>query len=142
MVQRMVGWPILVLLAFGGSCSSSRSAPQAGTAATWSLASDSLSTDATSFVAGVVRLACSGGSTGDVGSPTIERQRGAIVITFAALPLDPNMDYPCPANDTVSVRVDLGEAIGTRQLIDGGCRAYPVARATAMCAADGVRWSP
>ena len=90
----------------------------------------------------VERVGCSGGTTGKVLAPGIRRTRDEVVITFTVERLPPGF-YTCPGNDQVPYRVDLGEPLGRRKLVDGLClRSGPLVE-TSYCENDeGVRWRP
>lgn len=76
----------------------------------------------TAFDVGVMRIGCAGGMTGEVLEPEVEFTSTAITITYEVEPLGTGAVPPCPGNDTVTVRLDLGQRVGDRALVDGGCR--------------------
>ncbi len=108
--------------------------------AVWSIApGDELTSASSVFTAQVSRLGCSGGVTGPVRPPSIEKVANRIVVTFTVQPVGPG-GHTCPGNDQVPTRVDLGEPIRDRQLVDGACRAGKEAASTSFCIDGAVRW--
>jgi len=97
---------------------------------------------ASSFIALVTRLECSGGVTGEVFEPVVEASGSDIVVTFFVAPLDSDLEQSCPENDAVPYEVDLGQPIGTSRLFDGACREGAEASSTRLCAGGAVRWAP
>ena len=91
----------------------------------------------TSFTADVTRLGCNGGVTGTVLEPRIESSETSVVVTFDVT-ASPG-PHECPSNDRVPVVVELGTAIGDRQLVDGACRSDRAAT-TVFCRDGSVRW--
>ena len=113
-----------------------------GEPAVWFISPDDDVTSASrSFTAYVTRLGCNGGVTGAVLQPTIDRSDTRIVVTFTVKPAPPSRGT-CQGNDRVPIVVDLGEAIGERQLVDGACRSGGAAATTAFCVDGSVRWKP
>jgi len=108
--------------------------------AVWSIRSAGDVTSASRvFTAYVTRLSCNGGVTGPVLQPTIEKLDTRVVVTFTVEAVAPG-GHTCQGNDEVPVVVDLGEALGDRQLVDGACRSGGEAATTAYCADGSVRW--
>lgn len=99
-----------------------------------------LEPEATTIEIQVSRLACSGGTTGDVLPPVVTYESDRILVKAAAVPLPDGM-YGCPGNDTVAQTVTLTEPLGERQLIDETCLSEP-AVSTSFCSDNGIRWSP
>jgi hypothetical protein len=95
-------------------------------AATWSLDTDELSPppDATGFVALVSETVCVSGRRADgrILPPLIIREPTRVLVIFAIQPPPPapggleNCAGPAPTR----VRVELGEPLGERELLDGG----------------------
>jgi hypothetical protein len=109
--------------------------------ATWDLTEDQTpDADTTTFTVDVTRLGCNSGETGTVNDPNIEMSDTQVVITFTASPGEPNT-ADCQGNNAVSYDVELPEALGERELVDGGC-ASTEARGTAPCQPNGVRYTP
>jgi hypothetical protein len=67
------------------------------------------------------------------------RRAAEIVVTFTVAPLKPGA-YTCMGNDRVARTVNVGEPIGARRLVDGGCQSGE-AKSTSFCEAGAVRWS-
>ena len=116
-------------------------APAKGDPAVWFINSHDDATSASrSFTAQVTRLSCNGGVTGAVLPPTVEKLDTRIVVTFT-VEHSPR-GGTCQGNDRVPVVVDLGEAIGDRQLVDGACGSGSAAATTTFCVDSSVRWKP
>jgi hypothetical protein len=110
-------------------------------AAVWFIKSSKDVTSASrTFTAYVSGLGCSGGVTGKVLQPTIEKSNTRVVLTFTVEAAPPG-GGTCQSNDQVPMVVDLGEALGDRQLVDGACRSGAEAATTAFCVGGSVRWS-
>lgn len=110
-------------------------------AATWDLApGQTLAADTTTFTALVTRSGCNSGVTGDVNEPDIELTEAEVVITFAVSPGQPSA-ATCQGNNQVSYEVELPEAIGDRELVDGECSSAE-ANDTEPCRPDDVRYTP
>ena len=109
-----------------------------GDPAVWYVASDqNLRPDSTGFMVRVTRTGCSGGVRGKPESPVIDAGVDAITITFR---IDPHISSgTCEGTAGVSYRVHLGEKIGTRDLVDGGCQLGDGLASTAFCSKAGVR---
>lgn len=86
----------------------------------------------------VNRVACSSGETGPVSLHAVTIDEDQIVITFRTEPL-PAGFYECPGNEQVPAVVDLGEAVGSRLLIDGTCLDHPELFDTGSCQ-PSQRW--
>lgn len=109
--------------------------------ATWDLTKDQTAdSDTTAFAVDVTRLGCNNGETGTVNDPDIEMTDTQVVITFTVSPSEPGAAN-CLGNDAVSYGVELPEALGERELVDGGCDATEAA-STSTCQPSGVRYSP
>lgn len=72
------------------------------------------------FDAMVTELACNSGqpAVGRIVGPEIVRTADTILVMFAVRPRGGNQD--CPSNPATRARVDLGEPLGERKLLDGG----------------------
>jgi hypothetical protein len=90
------------------------------TPAGWTLESDDLGPGSTQLTAAVTRSECNGGQTGDVGAPIVELRDNEVLVTFRPPELPP-APRTCQGNAPTRVEVDLGEPLGDRVLIDGGC---------------------
>lgn len=113
-----------------------------GEPAVWFISShDDVTNASKSFTAFVTRLGCNGGVTGAVLQPTIDARDTRIVVTFTVKAAPPGA-HTCQGNDRVPIVVDLGEAIGKRQLVDGACRSGQAAATTSFCVEGSVRWKP
>jgi hypothetical protein len=76
--------------------------------------------DATSVAAIVLERACASGASADgrVLPPVVHSGASAILV-LVAIRHRPG-DQDCPGNPPLAIRLDLGEAIGSRTLLDGG----------------------
>jgi hypothetical protein len=111
-----------------------------GGTAIWNIESaESITPEATSLAALVERLGCANGETGRVLEPVIAAGDDELVITFFVEAF-PAGDYNCPGNDRVPYLIELGEPVGQRRIVDGGCR-HSDAAGTSHCDAE-VRWEP
>jgi hypothetical protein len=90
------------------------------TPAGWQLDPAVLTVASTTFFASVTRTECASGITGDVGEPIVEMDTSEVVVTFRPPDLPPG-PYTCGSNAPTVVEVDLGEPLGDRVLVDGGC---------------------
>ena len=77
--------------------------------------------DSQTFVALVTERECASGqsSEGRVVGPDILDAGDELLVTFAVRPLGGDLQT-CPGNPPTRVRVDLGEPLGDRILVDGG----------------------
>jgi hypothetical protein len=77
--------------------------------------------DTRTFDALVTERSCASGqsSEGRVVGPQIVRTDEMVLVVFAVRPL-PGLTFTCQGNPSTRVPVDLGEALGDRQLLDGG----------------------
>jgi hypothetical protein len=117
-----------------------------GATATWNIEpplgpAQHITSRSKSFTAYVTRLGCSGGETGTVLKPTVDRGETEITVTFKVNALPPGA-YTCQGGNPVPFAVDLGLPIGNRRLIDGACRPGAEATGTSWCADGSVRWQP
>ena len=109
--------------------------------ATWDLTRDQTPDSATTaFAVAVTRLGCNSGEAGTANDPDIEMTETQVVITFTVSPGEPSA-ADCEGNNAVSYDVELPEALGERELVDGGC-ASTEATSTAPCQPSGVRYTP
>lgn len=109
--------------------------------ATWDLTKDQVpDSDTTAFTVEVTRLGCNSGETGTVNDPDIEVSDTQVVITFTVSPGEPG-SADCQGNNAVSYHVELPEALGERELVDGGCD-LAEASSTAPCEPSSVRYTP
>lgn len=124
-----------------------------GDAATWVPDDDALIDPATTvFLAGVTRLGCAGGETGEVLEPQVVYEQDRVLVRTDVAPIGPG-DATCQGNDTVPVEVYLDEPLGMRALVDAAC-VEGEAEGTAACVevpglvtrspagSTGVRWAP
>lgn len=129
----------LLASAMTGACAEAGDGGEA--AAVWDVAPEqSLDANTTTFTALVHRVGCNSGVTGDVNDPAIEAGDDQLVITFTVSPGEP-ASADCPGNEPVAYEVELPEALGDRELIDGECA--PIGpNNNADCDPDGVRHTP
>jgi hypothetical protein len=120
-------------------CGFSSHAPAAhGDPAVWYVGADqSLHPSSTDFMVTVTRTGCSGGVQGKPERPVIDAGADAITITFR---IGPHISSgTCEGTAGVAYGVHLGEPIGKRDLVDGGCHLGDGLASTAFCSKAGVR---
>jgi hypothetical protein len=120
------------------------SQPRAGAPATWSLDANAEqpSSEASTLNVLVTGAACSGGEPRPVLPPTITRDEDRVVVTFSVEPLPPG-NYNCQGNPGEPYTVNLGEPIGSREVVDGLCLGTGPLVESAFCeGTHGVRWQP
>jgi hypothetical protein len=117
--------------------------PEPGDPATWDVDPDAPpSAGASTFTALVTRAGCHSGVTGTVLRPGVVFEDGEVVVTFTVARAGDGF-YACPGNDQVPYEVDLGQPLGDRRLVDGGCGPGAEASGTSYCESRrGVRWPP
>ena len=109
--------------------------------ATWDLSKGQApDSDTTAFTVEVTRLGCNSGETGTVNDPDIKMTDTQVVITFTVSPGEPG-SADCQGNNAVSYDVALPEALGERELVDGGCDSTE-ASSTTSCEPSSVRYTP
>lgn len=115
--------------------------PAAGTvAAVWSLApGQSITEESTGFLAAVVRVECNSGGPSMVVEPQIDRDRHQVTVTFRVTPPAGPGAQTCQGTAPILHRVDLGEPLGARDLVDGQCAADAAVAGTSHCAPTDVR---
>lgn len=89
-------------------------------AARWSLPADeAVGPETTEFTALVTEVDCASGqsSEGRIVGPEIEFTPDAVIIEFRVRPL--GGAQACPGNPPTPVRVQLGQPLGDRRLLDG-----------------------
>ena len=112
-----------------------------GDDATWTVSPDGQpSGTGSTFTALVTRTGCAGGQTGTVLRPGIRLLDYAVEIRFTVEALPPGTVATCQGNTAVPVEVDIGEPLGTRELIDAACVRETQAAGTAACLPNGKRW--
>ena len=95
--------------------------PEPGDPAVWVVDGDAAPSPASSsFTALVSRLRCSGGTTGRILRPGVVVTHTEVIVRFTAEALGPGA-FTCQGNDWVPYRVDIGQPIGNRTLVEGGC---------------------
>lgn len=109
-----------------------------GTTATWSLISDDVTAESTTFDIGVMRIECASGETGTVLDPVIDYEDDRILIEARVETLADGANN-CLANNVVPLTIELNEPIGERSLVDGVCH-IPGGGIGGDCEGDGVRW--
>lgn len=109
-----------------------------GTTATWSLISDDVTAESTTFDIGVMRIECAGGETGTVLDPVIDYEDDRVLIEARVETLADGA-YNCLGNSVVPLTIELDEPIGERSLVDGVCH-VPGGGIGGDCEGDGVRW--
>jgi hypothetical protein len=119
------------------ACGSSR-ASERGDPAVWYVAGDQgLRPSSTTFRVTVTRTGCSSGQQGTPLAPVIDTSDDAVTITFR---IDPHISSgTCEGTAGVGYLVRLGEPIGKRALVDGGCESVSGLSSTVFCVPDGVR---
>ena len=129
------------IIALSAALSSGCSPSHDQAEAIWDLTKDqTLVSDTTAFAVEVTRLGCNNGETGTVNDPDIEMTDTQVVITFTVSPGEPS-SADCQGNNAVSYDVELPEALGERELVDGGCVSSEAA-STESCHPSGVRYIP
>lgn len=92
-------------------------------AAVWTLDPAQPKPDATTqvFDALVTEVSCNSGQPADgrIVGPQIVKTAETVLVTFAVRPR-PGDFQSCPTNPSTRIRVDLGEPLGDRELLDGG----------------------
>ncbi len=92
-----------------------------GEVATWAFApGQEIGPATTEFVAMVTERECASGqsSAGRIVGPMVDAYDAEVVVTFEVRPLGGAQE--CPGNPPTAVTVRLGQALGDRQLLDGG----------------------
>jgi hypothetical protein len=124
------GWSMVQLTAtatgwfldLSGACSMSPALPEGVGKASWWIdpAAGSPDADATFVSAFVLEEACASGKSpaGRVLPPVIAASDTAISVLIAVRKRPGGQD--CPGNSPLAIKVDLGEAIGDRKLLDAG----------------------
>lgn len=129
--EPLVGTVGVVLLTAGCSAGG-------GDAATWELrAPDDVTATSRSLDIGVTRLGCASGMTGEVLEPQVVYETERIVIQVDVAPFAEEA-ADCQGNDVVPVTVELDEAVGDRELVDGACLDGEAVD-TSFCM-DATRW--
>lgn len=148
-----VSWAAILLAVSTPACTSDGDSPRPSPAttvatttesvgggselATWSLpAGAAISGSSESFTVQVTRDSCNNGVTGVVSRPSIDFGDTEVVVTFSVEPTTPGT-HTCQMNPAVDVAVSMGEPIGDRLLIDGGCRDSLGPEASSC-----IRWRP
>lgn len=119
---------VAVLAALVGGCAQARPSvapvtfgPEVGPADFW-VAPGSLPLDPAALsISGFIReQACASGTPPDgrIVGPTIEYGSAAVTVTFGVRKIAGGAD--CPSNPKYSITIFLAEALGSRQLLDGG----------------------
>lgn len=112
-----------------------------GTLATWTLASDAtVSSTSESISVLVTRVGCNGGVTGPVDRVSVDAVGDDLVITIRVQAPASGDRQLCPGNNPTRTRIRLGEAVGDRDLIDGGCRLVDMSTTPPDCADGPGRW--
>lgn len=140
---RMICSTAIIAAGLASGCSMAKDEGTVGgeAAAIWDLApQQTLDANTTTFTAMVTRLSCNSGVTGEPNDPAIDVTGDQVVITFTVSPGEPS-NADCQGNDQVSQEVELPEALGDRELVDGEC-ASNEANDTAPCQPSGVRYRP
>jgi len=113
--------------------------PEPGDPATWvvdPVPSGLPSADASTVSVLVTREGCYSGETGRVLRPGVVVEDTRIVVTFTVESAGEGV-FTCQGNPAVAYRVDVGEPLGDRALVDGRC-----IDGAGHCEDDGVRWQP
>ena len=105
-----------------GTCRPTRVMPDGLGSADWWLPGDrpTPGRDTRTFEALVMERNCASGRPADgrIVGPDVVGVNSLVLVTFAVRPLEGVQT--CPSNPASRVTVDLGEALGTRSLLDGG----------------------
>lgn len=113
-----------------------------GDAAVWFPAPGSaIESSTTTFAVLVSRLGCNNGTTGRVQTPEIVSNESEVVITFTVAAKGPGAAN-CQGNQEVAYKIDLGEPLLERALIDGQCLPGGEAVTTSFCVPDSARYEP
>jgi hypothetical protein len=117
---------------------SSHADDEPGDPAVWYVVADqNLRPNSTGFMVTVTRTGCSSGVQGEPERPVIDAGVDTITITFR---IDPHISSgTCEGTPGVVYRLHLGEPLGERDLVDGGCRVGDGLASTEFCLRDGVR---
>ncbi len=108
--------------------------------ANWSLLGADPSPQDTALQVGVVRADCAGGKTGQVTGADVQLGAQQVVVGVFVEELAEGA-YSCPSNDTVPYTLELGEALGERELVDGACLDAQYESSPA-CGNGGLRYQP
>tara|TARA_R100000306_G_scaffold52139_1_gene49048 strand:- start:258 stop:713 length:456 start_codon:yes stop_codon:yes gene_type:complete len=126
----------VLLLALGAGCSTTGES-----VGVWDVADgEELSPDTTSFQALVNNVQCTSGREPVVEDVLVESDASSMTVTVMVRSYDGDQD--CQGTPPVSHVIDLGERLGDRVLIDGGCLPGQQGRDTALCPPDEIRFSP
>lgn len=113
-----------------------------GDAAVWFPAPRSaIESSSTTFTVLVSRLGCNNGTTGRVQTPEIVSNESEVVITFTVAAKGPGAAN-CLGNQEVAYKIELGEPLLERALIDGQCLPGGEAVTTSFCVPDSARYEP
>ncbi len=125
----------VLLLALGAGCSTTGE-----TAGVWDVAAgEALGPDTTSFEALVNNVRCTSGREPVVEEVQVESDGSSMTVTVMVRSYDGDQD--CQGTPPVSHVIDLGERLGDRVLIDGGCLPGQQGRGTSLCPPDEIRFS-
>ena len=116
-------WQGLLRASGDGTCQPQLVSPQPVGIARWEPDPKTpLSEHTTSFVALVTERACASGraAIGRVIRPTIAHLDDRVAIAFGVMPQPDGTVATCPSNPSVGIRVELGEELGNRLLVDPG----------------------
>lgn len=126
----------LAMLVFVAACGSG------GGPASWVVAEPALVDDGTHTFDIAVRSAeCASGAREEIAQVEVQETSRQVVITATMEPLDVDANVTCPENEPTTVRVELAEPLGDRDLVDGGCERFAELADLSVCV-NPVRWSP
>lgn len=111
--------PLVSLLATGTLAMTGGCAAQGEPALWWPAAGRAIGPDTQVLEVMVLERECASGqrATGRIKEPKVERDERQVIVTFTVEPVG---EATCPSNPPTPHRLDLGEPLGQRQLLDGG----------------------
>jgi hypothetical protein len=106
-----------------GDCRAQIALPTGLNSAAWAWAGQGGPNPTTQvFDALVTERTCTSGQSADgrVVPPKIVFSADSVLVMFAVRTLDPTLTYTCQSNPATRVKVDLGQPLGARKLLDAG----------------------
>ncbi|MGO2937274.1 MAG: hypothetical protein ACTICQ_06830 [Glutamicibacter arilaitensis] len=138
--RRLHGIAAMALLAASALAGCSSQVPDEVNAQ-WTLIDPAgVNESSTSLQLGVMAIACTSGTTGEIAATDVELSNDQIVIGIAVEPAEGDT-HTCPGNETVPYTLELDEPVGDRTLIDASCL-EGIGQKTTACQDGGIRWSP
>lgn len=113
--------PVLCLLTAAALTLAGGCAPKGEPALWWPAPDTEITPETRMLDVLVLETECASGqlATGRIQEPTIERDRQQVIVTFTVESVG---EANCPGNPPTPHRLDLGEPLGNRQLLDGGTK--------------------